>query len=61
MALRVKRATDIVGAAAGGTLLLPVLAAAALAVRLRSGRPVLFVSHGRAGVRRYSRYTSSAR
>ena len=42
MALRVKRATDIVGAAAGGTLLLPVLAAAALAVRLRSGRPVLF-------------------
>ena len=37
-----KRAIDVAGAVAGLVVLSPVLAAAALAVRLRLGRPVLF-------------------
>ena len=38
-----KRLIDIIGAAAGLILLSPLIAIAALAVRLRLGRPVMFV------------------
>lgn len=42
VALGVKRAVDVVGAATGLVLLSPVLAATAIAVRATLGRPVLF-------------------
>ena len=42
VALGVKRAVDVVGAAAGLVLLAPVLAAAAVAIRATLGAPVLF-------------------
>lgn len=45
---RVKRAIDIVGAAAGLALLAPVLAGIAAAIRWKMGGPVLF-RHARAG------------
>lgn len=45
-----KRALDIVGSAAGLVLLSPLLAAVALGVRLRLGRPILF-RHVRPGFR----------
>ena len=41
-AMRVKRIIDIVGAAVGLVVLSPVLGAAALAIALDDGRPVLF-------------------
>jgi lipopolysaccharide/colanic/teichoic acid biosynthesis glycosyltransferase len=41
-AMRVKRLIDIVGAAVGLVILSPVLGAAALAIALDDGRPVLF-------------------
>jgi sugar transferase EpsL len=42
IALSVKRAVDVVGALVGLMLLSPVLAATAVAVRVRLGRPILF-------------------
>ncbi len=42
IALSVKRAVDVVGALVGLVLLSPVLAATAVAVRVRLGRPILF-------------------
>ena len=42
LALGVKRAIDVAGAAAGLALLSPVLAGSALAVAIANGRPVLF-------------------
>ncbi len=51
--LWVKRATDVVFAAAGLVLLAPVMAAIAIAVLFQSGRPVIFSQEriGRNGVR----------
>lgn len=42
LALWAKRAVDVFGSATAGVVLLPVLAGAAVAVRLRIGRPVIF-------------------
>ena len=42
LALRVKRVIDVVGATLAGVLLSPVIGAAAFAVRLNLGRPILF-------------------
>ena len=52
-ALALKRMVDVVGATFGGLLLGPVVAAAAVAVRFRIGRPVIFkqVRPGRNGAR----------
>lgn len=54
---RWKRALDIVGAAVGGTLLLPLLAATALAIRIGSPGPVIFAQPrtGRGG-RKFTMY-----
>ncbi len=40
--LVLKRCIDIAGAALGLALLSPILAAIAIAIRLRSGRPILY-------------------
>jgi lipopolysaccharide/colanic/teichoic acid biosynthesis glycosyltransferase len=49
---RLKRAVDVIGAATGLVLLSPLLAATALAIRIRDGSPVMFRQHraGRNGV-----------
>ncbi len=50
VALKVKRGMDVIGASAGLLLLSPVLAAAAAAILIEDGRPVLF-RHDRPGYR----------